>query len=710
MEECWPPPPAASTAAIPSTTTTTSTTTHLGSQRFRSGVCGNSSSHRSSSSSMIWIRYYYQWLLTLWDELWESTDVLFKGRIVYMLLLGPLVVIGDSLNLLDKSICFALSGLALIPCAERLSFLTEQIAEHTNGTISALFNATFGNAPELLISVAALRAGYYRVIQLTMLGSMITNMIFVFGVSCIIGGIRYQTQSIRTTSGNVTIGMLLMSTAGSLIPATLVLSGQFIDVPSASTSTATTATTSANNSHNNINDFGITRQLLKRTIATEAPTQEEITLSRVNASVLIMLYICYIIFQLGTHKDEFDDVIEPRTVSRPNIVCRKFCAKIGGGTTHPQQQQHLPHHDTATTIPFDIGDGLASPIASPRGLRKKFSDHKSILPLHHRTGMNHSTAVNNHSTYDHHHHHPHHSVNNNDDDNDGLEMEDLALLGHNYQDDASVLLDTQPSSLLDGSERHRRRRRHVLPLLRTSSGSHHNNETFDSMLLPNGTTSTHMKMMNASTSFDSVTDDHFSMQDVSHRSTTTGVISVHDHSVVVGHHNPTPLVLSFRVSVVWLFIITLCVSAISDILVDTIDEFAYQMNLSQVFTSMIIIPFFSNVAEQVSAFLFAYRNEMDLVVGVTIGSAIQIATFVLPGSVLIGYLLDRGMTLYFHSYETVCLLLCTLIVAAILQGGTTNWLVGAMLVGVYIMLAAGIWFHEIENLSIDTEELIDAIH
>ncbi len=50
-----------------------------------------------------------------------------------------------------------------------VAFVTEQVAEHTNGTFGALLNATFGNAPELLISYAALRAGYYRVVQLTLL-------------------------------------------------------------------------------------------------------------------------------------------------------------------------------------------------------------------------------------------------------------------------------------------------------------------------------------------------------------------------------------------------------------------------------------------------------------------------------------------------------------------------------------------------------------
>lgn len=701
--------------------------------------------------------------MTLLTELWDSTDILFQGRIVYMLLLGPIVVLSDAWNGLDKSICFVLSGLALIPCAERLSYLTEQIAVHTNGTISALFNATFGNAPELLISVAALRSGYYRVIQLTMLGSMITNMIFVFGISCLIGGIRYQTQSIRTISGNVTIGMLLLSTAGSLIPATLVLSGQFIDGGSVSTgSTSTSSTTSG----------GSTRQLLKRTIATETPTQEEITLSRVNASVLILLYICYIIFQLGTHKEEFDDVVDPSTptmtkrtttsIARPNMVCQKFCTSIRTWVTSMTAIIMRPSHyydpvvpsltTTTTTI-------MTSPISSPRGLRKKFSDHKSILPLHH---PHHHGSTNNNKnnimTYDD-DHHSHY----------GMELEEMALLGHHHDsdnmddsfanqndnDDEEIIGTTTEHpqillpTILDSSERRRRRRRQILPTLfrnTTSSGTtnqhhhhHHPKEkTLDTMYTDGGNDldggtdhGSSRTMLHLSQSFDSATEleDPMMMMtniiDLSQRSITTSGNHHHHHHPVAtipgripstvppSKHIVTPhlpVVLSFRVSVVWLFIITLCVSAISDILVDTIDEFAYQMNLSQVFTSMIIIPFFSNVAEQVSAFLFAYRNEMDLVVGVTIGSAIQIATFVLPGSVLIGYLLDRGMTLYFHSYETVCLLLCTLIVAAILQGGTTNWLVGAMLVGVYIMLAAGIWFHEIENLSIDTEELIDALH
>jgi Ca2+/Na+ antiporter len=168
---------------------------------------------------------------------------------------------------------------------------------------------------------------------------------------------------------------------------------------------------------------------------------------------------------------------------------------------------------------------------------------------------------------------------------------------------------------------------------------------------------------------------------------------------------PPERCMSLRIGIVWLFIITLCVSAMSDIMVDTIDGFAFRLHLSEVFTSMVIVPFFSNVAEQVSAILFAYRNEMDLCVGVTVGSAIQIATFVTPGCVVIGMFVDRSMSLYFRGYETCCLFLAVVTVAAVLQGGTTNWLVGMTLICIYTMIATGFWFHEIEDLSTDAELL-----
>ena len=61
----------------------------------------------------------------------------------------------------------------------------------------------------------------------------------------------------------------------------------------------------------------------------------------------------------------------------------------------------------------------------------------------------------------------------------------------------------------------------------------------------------------------------------------------------------------------WLFAVTTAISLISNIIVDTIDGFASRSKMSEVFISVIIVPYFSNIAEQVSAVIFAYKNKME---------------------------------------------------------------------------------------------------
>lgn len=519
---------------------------------------------------------------SLWTEVVASTDIIFqKSRLNWLLLLGPLAVVGDAMGFLGEALCFCCAGAALIPCAERLSFVTEQVAEHTNGTIGALLNATFGNAPELLISVAALRSGFYRVVQLAMLGSMLTNLMFVFGVSCLIGGLRWQVQELRMTSGNVNVVMLLVATAGTLFPAALVLSGQF---PS-------------------------------NLLADGVPSPEEIVFCRVNAVVMLLLYVLFLTFQLGTHKEEFDDEAGGHSTARSarkNLYCIKYLSRIQAllGRSGADQPPVLKTTQSERILRSDTDLSADSMLDESESNWTVEGDEEEISLM-----------------------------NNNASDKDDVE-----------------------GGAAKAWQRRRRAaaaKKNILPVL-----------------VPNGGAMNRIKSKNSET--------------VS--------LDGEDHS-----HQGAGAQVSLRCGIVWLFIITVCISAISDILVGTIDGFAKRMHLSEVFTSMVIIPFFSNVAEQVSAFIFAYKNEMDLCVGVTVGSAIQIATFVLPGSVLIGMVMDRSMTLYFHGYETTCLVLSVITVAAILQGGTTNWLTGAMLVGIYVMFAAGIWLHDVEDLTIDAE-------
>lgn len=85
---------------------------------------------------------------------------------------------------------FTFNFLAILPLAMILGKATEDIALHTNETIGGLLNATFGNAVELILSINALRAGLLDVIKATLVGSILSNLFLVLGISLLCGGKR----------------------------------------------------------------------------------------------------------------------------------------------------------------------------------------------------------------------------------------------------------------------------------------------------------------------------------------------------------------------------------------------------------------------------------------------------------------------------------------------------------------------------------------
>lgn len=154
-----------------------------------------------------------------------------------------------------------------------------------------------------------------------------------------------------------------------------------------------------------------------------------------------------------------------------------------------------------------------------------------------------------------------------------------------------------------------------------------------------------------------------------------------------------------KIAVVWLLLTTLFVNIISDVLVDTIDSFSSTYEINSVFVAAIVLPMLSNIAEFASAIIFSYRNKMDLCLGVTVGSAIQIALFVFPCSIVYGWIKGRPMRIFTQSFETACLLISVLMTIGILQGKSTNWFVGICLIMTYIIIASGFAFHHIDDLA-----------
>ena len=108
------------------------------------------------------------------------TEFFFGSKMNILLLCIPLAVIAQ-IGKWDESILFVISLSALCPLAERLSFVTEDLAKYTNSTVGGLLNATFGNITELVVSIIALCSGKLWVVQVSLLGSILSNALLVLG-------------------------------------------------------------------------------------------------------------------------------------------------------------------------------------------------------------------------------------------------------------------------------------------------------------------------------------------------------------------------------------------------------------------------------------------------------------------------------------------------------------------------------------------------
>ena len=156
-----------------------------------------------------------------------------------------------------------------------------------------------------------------------------------------------------------------------------------------------------------------------------------------------------------------------------------------------------------------------------------------------------------------------------------------------------------------------------------------------------------------------------------------------------------------RTSAVCLLLISTGLVAIcAEFLVDSIDYLVSTSGVSQAFVGLIILPIVGNAAEHVTAVTVAAKNKMDLAIGVALGSSIQIALFVTPLIVLLGWCLDTDMSLYFSLFETVSLFASAFIVNYLMIDGRSNYLEGALLIASYVIIAVAAFFYpSCENLS-----------
>ena len=89
---------------------------------------------------------------------------------------------------------FLLAGLALVPLASLIVHSTEEIAARTGPAIGGLLNATFGNLPELIIAMVAMRAGLLEMVRASLIGALLANLLLAMGIAFLLGGRRQHVQ------------------------------------------------------------------------------------------------------------------------------------------------------------------------------------------------------------------------------------------------------------------------------------------------------------------------------------------------------------------------------------------------------------------------------------------------------------------------------------------------------------------------------------
>ncbi|KAJ5691118.1 hypothetical protein N7488_011853 [Penicillium malachiteum] len=407
----------------------------LGQQRSFSGLSGHEhidhgNHHHHPKDNRAWVR----WPLHVVRLAWLT---LVRDYVNVLLIFVPLGILAGVLEW-DPTAIFVLNFFAIIPLASLLSFATEELAATMGQALGGLMNATFGNAVELIVSIIALRDEQIRVVQASMLGSILSNILLVLGCCFFVGGLRYEEQSFNTTVASTMSSLMAVASASLIIPATLYAA----------------LSKSSEDAENNI-----------------------LILSHGTAIILLIIYVMYLWFQLKSHASLFEE------------------------------------------------------------------------------------------------------SNGSDTENGGLEEE--------------------------AEER----------------------------------------------------------------------------------------LLSPWAATVALVVVTILVAICADYLVGSIDSIVQKTGMSKTFIGLVLIPIVGNAAEHVTAVVVAYKNKMDLAIGVAIGSSLQIALFVTPFLVILGWIMDSKMSLHFQTFETVAFFISGLVVTLLIQDGKSNYLEGGMCLGLYVILALAFYVY-----------------
>ncbi|KAF2312566.1 hypothetical protein GH714_035094 [Hevea brasiliensis] len=151
--------------------------------------------------------------------------------------------------------------------------------------------------------------------------------------------------------------------------------------------------------------------------------------------------------------------------------------------------------------------------------------------------------------------------------------------------------------------------------------------------------------------------------------------------------------------------IMLIIALLSEYVVGTIEAASDSWGISVSFISIILLPIVGNAAEHAGSIIFAFKNKLDISLGVALGSATQISMFVVPLCVIVGWIMHVHMDLDFSLLETGSLAFTIIITAFTLQDGTSHYMKGVVLFLCYIVISACFWVHKIPQTPTESTQV-----
>ena len=185
----------------------------------------------------------------------------------WLLLFIPITVALEHLAHVSAPVLFFMAALAIVPIAAQIVGATEQLATRTGDAVGGLLNATFGNAPELIIAFVALRAGYLEMVRASLVGAILANLMLALGVAFLLGGLRFHQQRFNPTAARAYSTMMFLAAVSMTVPSAF-----------------------------------------SRVIAPNEVIRQEQLLNIGIAVILLIAYALYILFSLRTHTAAFASV------------------------------------------------------------------------------------------------------------------------------------------------------------------------------------------------------------------------------------------------------------------------------------------------------------------------------------------------------------------------------------------------------------------